>query len=720
MSAQPLGPMATSLNSDISEVDLKIPENNARHNTDEMGVSRLVVRRGDYFSIGLKFKVPFQPKTHSLTFTASTGKFADEDRGTKSVFGIPDVRRSPKAKAVWKAEISNYRDEFAFVNMTPPADAPVGMYQLSLDFLGQDTFLGVATVLFNPWCRADSVYLDEVDARKEYVMNEAGVIYRGSSDFIGSSVWTYGQFEDDMVDIIFELLNRNPKHYKDPVEDEGAWSDPGYVGRVISAMINSNGDQGVLEGNWSGNYAGGYSPTHWSDSHSILYLWRQSNYKPVKYGQCWVYAAVMCSVMRALGVPCRVVTNFDSAHDTDMNLIIDEFVPAFGVDDIYAPDSIWNFHVWVECWMTRPDLPYGFNGWQVLDPTPQELSEGAFQCGPASVTAIFKGNTDKDYDVPFVFAEVNADIVEWLVKADGSKSRISTNKDTVGKYISTKAIGSKKREDITDNYKHKEGSKAERTVFNYASKVVDRSENDGESDEEPEDPEEPEEPVSTADIIVNFKEASPLVNGKDVQLNLVIRNETTQPRNLSMNISVKARTYAATDSKLIQALVKNDMLLPKRELVIPVFVAFSKYSELMLNHDVMKFSALISDVDNPDDTYLAQKDVVLEDPPLLIEGMSETMQFQKTELMINFRNPTSVTLTNCSLTLSGSGILRYEQQKRMPDIPALKTLKVRLRCFPYRHGERVLVADFDCSAFRDIKKSYKINVSRYSYTGPFY
>ena len=35
-----------------------------------------------------------------------------------------------------------------------------------------------------------------------------------------------------------------------------------------------------------------------------------------------------------------------------------------------------NFHCWVESWMTRPDLQPGYEGWQALDPTPQEKSEG--------------------------------------------------------------------------------------------------------------------------------------------------------------------------------------------------------------------------------------------------------------------------------------------------------------------------------------------------------
>lgn len=42
-------------------------------------------------------------------------------------------------------------------------------------------------------------------------------------------------------------------------------------------------------------------------------------------------------------------------------------------------------------------------------------SADVYCCGPAPVKAIFNGETNLDYDVPFVFAEVNADWIEWLV-----------------------------------------------------------------------------------------------------------------------------------------------------------------------------------------------------------------------------------------------------------------------------------------------------------------
>lgn len=32
--------------------------------------------------------------------------------------------------------------------------------------------------------------------------------------------------------------------------------------------------------------------------------------------------------------------------------------------------------MWNDVWMKRADLPAGFDGWQTIDATPQELSQG--------------------------------------------------------------------------------------------------------------------------------------------------------------------------------------------------------------------------------------------------------------------------------------------------------------------------------------------------------
>ena len=112
----------------------------------------------------------------------------------------------------------------------------------------------------------------------------------------------------------------------------------------------------------------------------------------VKYGQCWVFSAVTTTVCRALGLPCRSVTNYVSAHDTNQSLTIDRFFSDTG-DELtskdhpeYGNDSIWNFHVWNDVWMARPDLPAGFGGWQAIDATPQEASDGIKKLGDLKVS----------------------------------------------------------------------------------------------------------------------------------------------------------------------------------------------------------------------------------------------------------------------------------------------------------------------------------------------
>lgn len=58
-------------------------------------------------------------------------------------------------------------------------------------------------------------------------------------------------------------------------------------------QINSPDDRGVLEGNWSGDYSSGTSPTVWSGSVEILKEYHQNSGTPVKYGQCWVFAGTL-------------------------------------------------------------------------------------------------------------------------------------------------------------------------------------------------------------------------------------------------------------------------------------------------------------------------------------------------------------------------------------------------------------------------------------------
>lgn len=63
-----------------------------------------------------------------------------------------------------------------------------------------------------------------------------------------------------------------------------------------------------------------------------------------------------------------------------------------------------------------------------------------------------------NFDMPFIFAEVNADRITWLYDGTtGRQTKNSVDTRTIGRYISTKAVGSNARMDVTDKYKYPEG-----------------------------------------------------------------------------------------------------------------------------------------------------------------------------------------------------------------------------------------------------------------------
>lgn len=161
-------------------------------------------------------------------FHLSTGNYPSEDTGTMSLFGVPDnERRSTNAKAVWKAELQeSYSLQILNLTITPPADAPIGEYIVMVGYKNEETLLGELVVLYNPWCSGrliiyylllltevkylntsnlstpvcqftlsvdDWVFLPNEDERQEYVMNESGILYKGSGNYIMPSHWDFGQ-----------------------------------------------------------------------------------------------------------------------------------------------------------------------------------------------------------------------------------------------------------------------------------------------------------------------------------------------------------------------------------------------------------------------------------------------------------------------------------------------------------------------------------------------
>lgn len=62
-----------------------------------------------------------------------------------------------------------------------------------------------------------------------------------------------------------------------------------------------------------------------------------------------------------------------------------------------------------------------------------------FCCGPCPVSAIREGNLKVKYDAPFVFAEVNADIIYWMVQRNGQRKKVTDSNKVVQLFVHTVA-----------------------------------------------------------------------------------------------------------------------------------------------------------------------------------------------------------------------------------------------------------------------------------------
>ncbi len=445
---------------EIMSIDTFAAINKPLHHTELYRTNALVLRRGDPFSTHIELSA-FDGNAYEVSFYS-----VDTFDGVPMTNDIP-VSVSDLDNTQWYCKFISEQpgtNGSVLVEMeirTPVNECPMGEHEFfaRLSSKSEGTvydvhdFPDVVIMLFNPWNADDAVYLSADTARQEYVMNQKGQIWMGRD--VRSKApkdWTYAQFEDCALSVLLSELRALSGATQIDTLNRTTRCIPVRIARHLSARVNSN-DGGILQGNWSGSYPGGTDPLDWQGSDEILKQYNRTE-NVVKYGQCWVFAGTLTTLLRSAGIPSRPVTNYNSAHDTNGDGIIDVTLNFdYSPNNARSIDSVWNYHVWSEAWMQRPARGVNYCGWQVVDATPQEKSEGTYQCGPAAVSAV-KLNLGGTYDNGFVRAEVNARFRMDVLALNGRTVDDHLERtDYIGKDISTKAIGCNDRDDITTNYK---------------------------------------------------------------------------------------------------------------------------------------------------------------------------------------------------------------------------------------------------------------------------
>ncbi|XP_076773598.1 protein-glutamine gamma-glutamyltransferase 4 [Arvicanthis niloticus] len=748
----------------VHSVNVERKLNTAAHHTSDYQTKKLVLRRGQIFTLKVILNRPLHSQDElKVTFTT----------GYRIPFHVVelDPMTSHRSKG-WQVKIAKQSGVEVVLNVISAPDAAVGRYKLSVN----EHKAGVFFLLFNPWCSGnsefssavecvpftrrscvtlrdvpvlapslqcrvpepffaltilsnqlkdmtrhnDSVFMASEEERAEYTLNDTGYIYMGFAKQIKEKPWTYGQnisfynivygctvsitarkgilavcsqgiprghtsqqtshkrvaasgrFEKHVLNCCFNLLAEM---------EHSEMQNPVFVSRAIcTLMCAANG--GVLVGNWTGDYPNGTAPYVWTSSVPIL----QQHYVtrlPVRYGQCWVFSGILTTALRAVGIPARSVTNFESAHDTEKNLRVDIYLDESGKTiPQLTRDSVWNFHVWTDAWMKRHDLPQGHDGWQVLDSTPQEISEGGYRTGPSPLTAIRQGLVQVKYDTTFVFTEVNGDKFIWLVKHNQERDKnvlIAVETASIGKNISTKMVGESRREDVTLQYKFPEGSPEERKAMEKAS------------GKRPDD-KHSSPPLNNALQISVLQNSVEL--GYPINLTITLRRKTTTPQNVNISCSLDLQTYTGKKKANLGVLQKTvQMQGQESEVFLSMDPSFYIYKLGMVDDEMVIKGFIIAEMVDSGERVATDTTLCFLYSAFSVEMPSTCKVNHPLVITCTFKNTLPIPLTNIRFSVESLGLTTMKSWEQ-ETVPPGKTINFQMECTPVKAGPKKFIVKF--------------------------
>ncbi|ELT93168.1 hypothetical protein CAPTEDRAFT_156823 [Capitella teleta] len=681
-----------------TSIDFHITANREGHHTSEYDLEELVIRRGQEFVVTLNFERVFDPETDSIVLQLTYGDRPQESKGT--IIRLPVKQDATLTNDDWSAVIeSRDKDSSVKVKVISAADAIIGRYRVFAEtvsgtdkIVSRKEFEETFVLLFNAWCKEDEVYMEDDKERTEYVLNERGRIWQGTARNHSPLAWNFGQFEDVCTEASLYLLDKAELA-------DGARSNPLIVIRCLSAMSNSNDeDGGVLTGRWSDTYPKSSTvPWAWMGSVAILEEFMQRK-RAVKFGQCWVFSGLLTTLLRTLGIPSRSVTNFESAHDTDASMTIDFHWK--DEDDSALEeynDSVWNFHVWNEAWCARPDLPSGYAGWQAVDATPQELSEGVMRCGPAPVKAIREGSVYMPHDAPFIFSEVNGDKVHWTVKEDGSMKVLGKETNVIGVNISTKAVGSNHRNDITHEYKHAEGSAEEREAVHKAFRYSSRRKHQVYD-------------VPPPDVTFTLDAPDEVTVGDDFTVFIELKNTTEEQRTVSVRLSAVCSYYTGVTSERVATNHYTESLGPGENKKFDLPISHEAYQKF-LKPDSMVTIYLKGNVKETKKSYAKIDTIRMLKPKLTIKVPEQVSIGERFEVKVSFENPLPDPLTNGVLHVEARGMGKSLVIPLKTRIVAGSEMSHSFSLVAQRSGEKEILVNFSCDQLSGVSGEADVKVA---------
>ncbi|XP_044863710.1 coagulation factor XIII A chain isoform X2 [Mauremys mutica] len=321
-----------------------------------------------------------------------------------------------------------------------------------------------------------------------------------------------------------------------------------------------------------------------------------------------------------------------------------------------------------------------------------------YRCGPASVQAIKHGHVCFQFDAPFVFAEVNSDIVYSKAMKDGTRVIEHIDKTHIGKLILTKEIGSDGTKDITEQYKFQEGTEEERLALETALMYGIKKQATQDTMEQ-----------AGTDVDMDFQVENATL-GSDFKVTVTFRNNSHNRYTATAYLSGNIVFYTGVTKNEFKSHTFDVTLEPLASKISEVLIKSGEYMSQLLEQASLHFF-VTARLNETKKILAKQKTSVLQIPKLHIKVPGQKVVGKEMSVIVEFTNPLNQKLVNVLVRLDGPGLLRTTT-KMFREIPKNSTLNWEEKCFPRQAGVRKLIASLNCDALRHVYGELDLEVER--------
>jgi len=472
-----------------------------------------------------------------------------------------------------------------------------------------------------------------------------------------------------------------------------------YIRAVLNLGILKNG---ILEGNWGDfEFTNDTSPEIWTSTVDILNRWQETG-KPTQYGQCWVFGALQCSMMRTVGVGARQVTAFGAVIDMSLlhdkkhksHHVIDTFYDIQG-NQIYMDGQAWNFHSWTTIWMNyvNKTLNNTYGGWHDLDGTPPGT------IGPAPVQGTLALDEDFGYNVSQIVSTVHSTFRTFLTECD-SKHKKGTKLDkkhckvhklmkydhTGLKLIMTSASfknGTLTDGNVTTTYVNAKDDafipyKDESEFIPFAKDYVDGDVSQRRILRSSKDKKKPAKKVGKmieGAIKIITKDENKVSSGQSVEGSVEIDTaKFKQDEMVQVNLLFTLQNYRGGEIKTIESI--QERVLIKGDIVsLPFVLDSASYLEKDMNDVFIKL--VVTGTTKEKDNFFETTVIDVDAPEIEMEQFEIPEEADFFEVKANFTNPYGFHLENVCMTIHSHELNFKGKDETTTQIEKCTTLKAK-------------------------------------------